>query len=242
MYSKVKAMRGLRTGAMVAALFFSVQAQAEIIYTGVGTRLTGGITSWELDINGDRVKDVRIRHVDQSDSYWGIRDFDIFAESTGSWPIGTWVTKGGRLHFGDAIGAANSFGTGAHLTDYSYQTTTGACGSRAVCPVVNEYFRGAWDERPANFVTGYLGLQMRTGQGSDSNYGWLQLTVGSRGYVQIHDMAFESCANVGITAGQRTTTCGVAIDPSEIPEPAPLAMLAIGALGIGAIRRRKRQA
>lgn len=72
-----------------------------------------------------------------------------------------------------------------------------------------------------------LVLGLRVADGIDYHYGWLRYTIGS---VILHDMGFQTQANVGITA------------PSGVPAPASLALLASGVAGLAAVRRRRQKA
>jgi len=70
--------------------------------------------------------------------------------------------------------------------------------------------------------------------GTPTNYGWLRLTTGTvgAGGGTVVDWAYESTPETGIAAGAT----------SSIPEPSALACLALGALGLGSLRRRKANA
>jgi hypothetical protein len=88
----------------------------------------------------------------------------------------------------------------------------------------------AW--RNVSPTTGFVGLRIDAG-GGNYNYGWAQYTYNDVGNtLTLLDFAFESLVNTSIAAG--------AI--GAIPEPANAALLvAAGAVGVAALRRRRRE-
>ena len=82
---------------------------------------------------------------------------------------------------------------------------------------------------------GFAGIAVKNG--GQTYYGWLRLEVfaGSGGYLdglEVIDYAYNNVAGQSITAGEGA---------SSTPEPgtAALSVLAAGALGIAALRRRR---
>ncbi|HWL53663.1 MAG TPA: PEP-CTERM sorting domain-containing protein [Chthoniobacteraceae bacterium] len=76
----------------------------------------------------------------------------------------------------------------------------------------------------------YLGFKVDEND-TDTYYGWLEITWDSDTQVfQILSGAYESTPGVGISV------------PRAIPEPSSLALLALGASGLAALRRRKKAA
>ncbi len=73
----------------------------------------------------------------------------------------------------------------------------------------------------------YLGLAFDIS--GATHYGWARLTVNADTTATLHDWAYESSAGRGIAAGQ------------TVPEPGTLALLALGAAGVGAMRNRRRR-
>lgn len=74
----------------------------------------------------------------------------------------------------------------------------------------------------------YMGFVVEDGE--DKHYGWLEVTWdGDAEIFQILSGAYESEANLGIPI-------------TPIPEPSSLALLAAGAAGVAALRRRKKAA
>lgn len=72
---------------------------------------------------------------------------------------------------------------------------------------------------------GFLGLAFAIG--SDVHFGWVRVDIDNANAVfNVVDFAYESVAGVGITAG-------------AIPEPSTLGLLAAGAAGLAARRRRR---
>ena len=80
---------------------------------------------------------------------------------------------------------------------------------------------------------GYLGLQFTGDDGI--HYGWAKMEVpNDLSYLMFYGYAYETDVNTPILAG--------AGDPSAVPLPGSLALLASGALGLLAYRRMKRAA
>ena len=76
-------------------------------------------------------------------------------------------------------------------------------------------------EFPSN-TTGYIGVQFDAD--GQTNYGWLRLSVeGSLNTITVHSLAYDNMGN------------GV-----HVPEPGGLGLLALGGVGVAAMRRRKK--
>ncbi len=81
---------------------------------------------------------------------------------------------------------------------------------------------GDWAYSPS--PRGYMGFYIDDVDGR--HYGWADITVGqARNEVTLHRFAYETTAGETILAG-------------EIPEPTTMSLLALGAVGIAAVRRR----
>lgn len=97
---------------------------------------------------------------------------------------------------------------------------------------------GNW--RPGN--SGYLGLRFLLGEpGSETtHYGWAYITLGAKYQPTLVSVGYESCADEGILAGATTGGATCADSGGDVPEPHSAALVALGAAGLLAWRRRQK--
>lgn len=219
---------------MSAAMLLAQPAQATIVTIATGGQTTlAGETSF--DVNSDGARDLVFRHVWRERSNGLSVKHDLYAEGAN----GAQVKTGRWLVAGNMIDGTVSFADSNHLVDYSY-TAGGKVCDKYGCfnGTTSIEHNGTW----ANYgytVHGYLGFQLSNG--TDDYFGWVDMYVPSDGYANIVSIAYENCANVGIAAGQTVSSCAQTPDnvSTDLPEPSPLALLAIGAAGVAVMRRRR---
>ncbi|MGH9404493.1 MAG: PEP-CTERM sorting domain-containing protein [Terriglobia bacterium] len=152
-------------------------------------------------------------------------------------PVGSKLMCGGGevdpgvLTKGDIIGAGDSFSSQLILAVNQKVCKIGtACRSVA---------GGSWANR-----NGYLGFKWSSS--GKSYFGWAELTVNANVVngetAQVFGLAYEACAGQPITAGQTSGGASCAPPPpTPTPEPGSLtlSLLALGAIGLLALRRKK---
>lgn len=192
-------------------------AQAAIIHYGGAPQSTNGGTL-DLDLNNDLVVDFTFNA--DSDNSAASADMN----PTVSFPVGG-VTN--PLTAGTMVDVNSSYGTSAYKIAKSLVDSNGV--------VTNNGGNYTID------TDQYMGLQFQIG--GSTHYGWALINPVSSSYtdqgvgygkvdIALKDFAYESTADTGIEAGAT----------SSVPEPSSLALFALGAAGIAALRRRRKAA
>lgn len=93
---------------------------------------------------------------------------------------------------------------------------------------------GNWNfaSTPAD-VEGFVGLYLT--QGGLNNYGWADIVVHPDYSVTLTGIGYETTPGTTIAAGAGVSSGG---PPPDVPEPASIILLALGAAGIAAYRRK----
>ena len=145
-----------------------------------------------------------------------------------------------RLAASATIGGAGNFLNIGILARRFFSFTT-SFTSISSFPITNSLAVGVgdWQVNRVAAGRGYLGLKFLIG-GLTTHYGWAEITVNSDFSITLHSFAYESCADQSIDAGQ--TTGGASCSDTSVPEPHSAALLAMGAAGVLAYRRRRKAA
>lgn len=242
----------LYTAAVGSALALAPVAEASIIYSGIQNitvnRVANGTSFAPVDLNFDG----------QGDMSFGISGFSAtFPGVTLPLQIDSAVAYGLSGTVPGAYGSAGFFNTsfGSSLLKFSASSRTigsnyGANTTFSFSGVLRGHLNffgversyGSWNPASGASTTGFAGVVIDPYKPPGPQFGWLhfKLTTDSQNRTDsltLIDWAFESVPGAGIHVGAQGTAPGPA--PAPIPEPSTLSLLALGATGLAALRRRR---
>jgi len=174
------------------------------------------------DLNGLYINVVSGASAGNTVAGWDINPFTQSGNSL-NWFVGSSGTRMafytglpnavGNLDIGNVVGPSASFAANNNILSSVF-------GASA----------GQWDLNATN----YFGFQF-TGDDSLLHYAWGSMIVGANSGVRsIGDIYYESATNTAITVGDTGST-----PPGTVPEPTTSLLLAAGAAGLMAFRRRR---
>jgi len=227
-----------------AVLFFSASALVGSFATGARAQTTintidatiGTGQVYDLNLNGDGTVNYAIRFDGKSSTdttTWTKTTAPFVSartQDTGDATQDTYVL--GNL---DAAQSANTVGfplAGPGTTIGPGYLTPGAVGY--IYQDYNGNIVGGWS--PTSVSDGYVGLELVSGGGSVTNYGWVELAYnyngGSSSTIEVLRDAYDATPNDPLTT------------PATVPEPSTMALIGVTgtALALGMRNRSKRTA
>ncbi|MGJ5819637.1 PEP-CTERM sorting domain-containing protein [Paludibaculum fermentans] len=198
-----------------AALVSATPANAAVIHYGGPTLDTAG-SSFNLDLDGDLVNDFTFQS--------GAGDSATTFDAVVSFPGGG-VTD--PLAFATPVNATTTFNATS-----PYKLTKGAVDQAGVVTSSGGPYAIAPNQ--------YMGLTFDIG--GVAHYGWARLEVYGTGTPEVNGLLAQGQLDVRLMeyAYETNNRAGIAVgQTSSVPEPSSLALFALGAAGIAAMRRRK---
>ena len=210
----------LYTAAAGSACALAPAAEAAVIYSGAQnlmferTNTTGG-TGTLINLNGDGLNDFFVRMA-YSNSTASVRAQQVFTSP---------YTNTIRVQTAGANAKA------LRLSSSFVNSIDGEGDNIGLLRLANPgQAEGFWPGGNPTSTSGFLGVGFYA-VGGDKHYGWIRLGIrndanGVPDKFTVFDWAYESTPNT----------------PIHIPEPSSLGLLAAGAVGVAASRRRRRDA
>lgn len=215
---------------IAAALAIPQLAEAYPVYTPTNVQLTGRLTIYPLDLNGDGIIDIVLTAYDTysegSGYFVAYAGINVGASQSGNGVVVNnegFAIPGKR---GELVGSSDPFAQGAEL-NYFFAEGGGSGGSR-------HSSGGPW----FNLAHRFIGLKFLIN--GETHYGWLRLNVEGPDEGLLTGYAYETEPNTPITCGFKhydgTTSTSELGKQTEAPRVNRVAPFSLGALAAGATR------
>jgi len=235
--------RLVRYGAMAAAVALGGgTAEGAIVFHSGGDTTTTGTTNVRFDLISGAVSTSTFSQVAPVPNLPSFGALFVLqgGDFGGFYYAGVYQDVGGASGTGGILGATfSSFTFWADRLQSSSNVGPGNFGSFAVLAKTDSS-TGNFYPFSGSAQRGFIGLRFSFDGGVNRHYGWADITVNPDFTVTLHGFAFENCANEPIHAG--STSGGATCSSAPIPEPHSAALVALGAAGLLAYRRRRKGA
>ena len=237
-FDKKLARYALAGGALLAA---PLAAKADIIYSGALDEVASDGGSISVSMDSSATIDFTLNTY-----LWNYGGYGSFGGESYTEPNTGTTLESAPLASGASVGSGNTFGGAftlfedyGYYSEYSYEYSSSGCGYKGEYPCYATGYSGpyynTYGSWPDSGTPYYLGVSFT--RGGQTYYGWAEVatyvTTGSAEVV-LYGYAFNDVAGASILAGEMT---------NPVPEPKPtMALLALGAVGVMALRRRRNAA
>jgi len=201
-------------------------ASGAIVYSGVQNEsmALNVDNTLAIDLDGDMSDDFTLQYVDP-DSSDPTQAYTLqIAPATNSSVVKEGTGVADALNAGDTIGSGSQWGGGGSIKVLAQFDKADGTGSNTWAGLSNRYIGGRVETAPSSGQ--YL-------------YGWIQLSVPGNALsgvnptsVTVHDWAYETTVGQSILAGSTTS----------VPGGGAIALLSLGASGLGHWRSRRKHA